>query len=72
MMSKVSKDILEKRKRLMDEFKDYRERKQQEAKIRRQKLLQLRGIRDEKKEGDSEEIVEFLIREEKIELGPDD
>lgn len=72
MMSKVSKDILEKRKRLMDEFKEYRERKQQEAKIRRQKLLQLRGIRDEKKEGDSEEIVEFLIREEKIELGPDD
>lgn len=65
MMSRVSKEILEKRKRMLSEFKEYRERKHQEMKARAARLLQLRGIKEEKKgEEYEEEVVEFLIKEE--------
>lgn len=69
MMSRVSKEILEKRKRMLSEFKDFRDRKAQEAKARRARLLQLRGVREERnREEYDEEIVEFLIKEEIVDV----
>lgn len=66
-MSKVSEEILEKRKTLMEKFNAYRQKKEQEwleaAKLR----SQLREGRDESKaEGVEEETIEFFTKEEVI------
>ena len=64
MMSKVSKDILENRKRLMKEFRDYRERCKEQSEEKRARLMELRGIDEHDNEGVEEEVIEFFLREE--------
>lgn len=66
-LTKASKEILDKRRKLMEDFNDYRSRKAREFDMIK---YQLASLRDEE-DNDSdfyEETVEYLIKEEKKEI----
>lgn len=70
-LSKASKEVTEKRKRLLEDFRALQERKTQEYNSMRDIRLQLRdGVDtdelDSNLEDLEEEVVEFLIKEEEI------
>lgn len=64
-MSRVSEEILAKRKELMAEFKAYRDRRQQEFRASQAKRAKLReGHSDLSAEAVEEETIEFFTKEE--------
>jgi len=72
-MSKVSEEILTKRKKAMSEFRAYREKREaefEETKVRRSQLRD--GRDDTKSEGVEEEVVEFFTKEEIILIDEED
>jgi len=68
----ASKDMLEKRRKLMDDYKEYRVKKEQEFAQMKERRLELRNDFDtdelhNQEDNFTEEIIEFLVRvEEKI------
>ncbi|RWS22359.1 Eukaryotic translation initiation factor 3 subunit B-like protein, partial [Leptotrombidium deliense] len=70
VLSKVSKDILEKRKRLMGEFRSYREKRQENCKGNRNHYLELRYGENHQVENESEnveeETIEFFVKLEEL------
>lgn len=72
-MSKVSEEILIKRKQLMTDFKNYRERRLREWQEQAHIRAQLREGRDEIVSEDvEEETIEFITKEESFPLSADD
>ena len=73
-MMKASKDTIEKKKKLMNQFREYRKRRKTDTMDRKAQLLKLRGITadDEENEKVEEETIEFLVREEVIEMKDDE
>ena len=71
-LSKVSKDMLEKRRALMEKFDAIRERNEQLYKSSLDTRIKLRESDDNVDEDESEETVEFLIKEETIVIEDDD
>ncbi|XP_074598834.1 eukaryotic translation initiation factor 3 subunit b [Brevipalpus obovatus] len=65
MLSRVSKDILEKRKDMLSKFIVKKQQWASQLARKQKELLKLRGISEEwKDEGFEEEVMEFLIKEE--------
>merc|ERR1712212_1246482 len=65
--SKASKELIEKRRELMERFREYREEKIRQYDDMREKRIELRGGRDmddHDNDGVEEETVEFLVKEE--------
>lgn len=69
-MSKASKEILDKRRKLLEDFAEYRARRERDLELMRAQLASLR-YPDGDEENDSdfyEETIEYLIKEEKKEI----
>jgi translation initiation factor 3 subunit B len=75
-LSKVSKDLLEKRKTLINEFQTYRQRNETLHNKTKQKRIELRNADtdniDLQNNEIEEETVEFFVKEEIIQLEDDD
>lgn len=70
-MTKASKEVMEKRKRMLEDFRSLRERKAKEYAAMRELRMELReGVDtdelDSNLEDLEEEVVEFLIKEEEL------
>ncbi|RWS15335.1 Eukaryotic translation initiation factor 3 subunit B-like protein [Dinothrombium tinctorium] len=70
VLSKVSKDILERRKRMMNEFRNYHEKRTDHLKAQKTAFLELRygDKNQDENEADNieEETVEFFVKQEEI------
>lgn len=66
-LTKASKEILDKRRKLMEDFNEYRTRRAKEMEKLSYELAKLRG-EDENDSDFYEETIEFLIKEEKKEI----
>jgi len=69
-LTKASREILDKRRKLMEDFNEYRARRASDYEAIKHQLSKLR-YQDEEEENDSdfyEETIEYLIKEEKKEL----
>lgn len=74
-ISRVSKEILEKRKQAMDEFRRYSEQAAALLESRKQELLELRAlspIDSPAEESCEEETIEFLVKQDEIVLTSND
>ena len=77
-LSKVSKDMLEKRRTLVKEFNEIRKRNQSLVEATKKRRIELRESEtdlfneSQKAEDETEETVEFLIKEEIIPLEDED
>lgn len=78
-LSKVSKDMLEKRRTLLKEFNEIRKRNQSLVEASKKRRIELRGSETDRfsesqrpAEDETEETVEFLIKEEIIVLEEED
>jgi len=76
-LSKVSKDMLEKRRTLVSEFETYRQRNQELYNQSKKKRIELRSAETENLDNNEnndieEETVEFFVKEETILLEEDD
>lgn len=66
-MTKVSEEILAKRRELMDWFQNYREKRESDWSLAQVKRQQLRGGRDDlSAEEVEEETIEFFTKEDTI------
>jgi len=72
-LSKVSKDILEKRKKLQADFYAYRQKREEEFKATKEQRLALRDEESIENQNDNveEETVEFFVKEDIIVLDED-
>lgn len=74
--SQVSKEILEKRQRLVREYQEFRKQCREEYEASREQRIQLRGGRDPEFEAQTsefmEETIELIVKEEVEVLTADD
>lgn len=66
-LTKASKEILDKRRKLMEDFNEYRARRAREIEAIKAQLSKLRGEEDDDSDF-YEETIEYLIKEEKKEI----
>ena len=70
-LTKASKEILDKRRKLMEDFNEYRARRAREIELISSQLAKLRYLDEDEEENDSdfyEETIEYLIKEERKEI----
>jgi eukaryotic translation initiation factor 3 subunit B len=73
-LMKASKDIIEKKKKIMNDFREYRKKRKADTLDRKAQLYHLRGITKDEEDNEKieEETIEFFVREEVFELKDDE